>query len=55
MCKIRRMMEKYFGFKPQTDIDADQAVMHGAAIEAAKLSGIYPQLPVGVGQLLNSV
>ena len=38
MPKIRQMMTDYFGFPPDTAVDSDEAVMHGAAIEAARLS-----------------
>jgi len=38
MCKVRELLKEYFGFEPDTGIDADEAVMHGAAIEAARLS-----------------
>ena len=37
MPKIRQMMADYFGFAPDTAVDSDEAVMHGAAIEAARL------------------
>ncbi len=46
MHKIRRMLTDYFTMEPDTAIDSDQAVMHGAAIVAANLS---PTSPIGPG------
>ncbi len=38
MPKIRQLMLDYFEFPPDTTVDSDEAVMHGAAIEAARLT-----------------
>ena len=43
MHKIRRMLTDYFEKEPDTDIDADEAVMHGAAIVAARLGPVSPR------------
>ena len=46
MHRIRRMLTDYFEKEPDTDIDSDEAVMHGAAIVAARLG---PVSPTGLG------
>ncbi len=36
---VRRMVEQFFGRKPQTDVDPDEVVALGAAVQADVLSG----------------
>ncbi len=38
--KIRQMLKEYFGKEPKMDINPDEAVAYGAAVQAAVLSGI---------------
>ena len=47
MPKIRQMMSDYFGFPPDTAVDSDEAVMHGAAIEAARLTASVGSADLG--------
>lgn len=37
--KVQQMLENYFGKKPRTDINPDEAVAYGAAVQAFILSG----------------
>ncbi len=48
MTKIRDLVKDYFGIEPKCDLPTDELVMHGAAIEAAKLGGtVDPDSKVG--------
>ncbi len=48
MTKIRELVKHYFGIEPKCDLPTDELVMHGAAIEAAKLGGtVDPDSKVG--------
>ena len=47
MPKVRQIMADYFGFQPDTAVDSDEAVMHGAAIEAARLTAPNSSADIG--------
>ena len=38
--KIRQLLKEYFGKEPKMDINPDEAVAYGAAVQAAVLSGV---------------
>eukprot|EP01059_Diplonema_ambulator_P028011 TRINITY_DN46718_c0_g1_i1.p1 TRINITY_DN46718_c0_g1~~TRINITY_DN46718_c0_g1_i1.p1 ORF type:complete len:661 (+),score=201.54 TRINITY_DN46718_c0_g1_i1:53-2035(+) len=54
--KVRALLREFFGKEPSTGLHADEAVAHGAAVQAAVLSGedvgsvlIVDTLPLSVG------